>query len=101
IHIYFGVRTVNDIYKADVLAQITDQHRNVQVHIVTASGIKQDGLRTGLVTDAVAQDWQNLDGVRAYVCGAPPMVEAAALLLESKALPREHLYADAFYDSAT
>lgn len=80
IDVYFGVRTVNDIYKTDVLAQLTNQHRNVHVHIVTASGTKQDGLRTGLITDAVAQDWQILNGVRAYVCGAPPMVEAAALL---------------------
>lgn len=100
IHVYFGVRSMNDIYKTDALARITDEHRNVQVHIVVASGAINTGLRSGLVIDAVAQDWQNLEGFRAYVCGAPPMVEAAALLLAGKGLPREHFYADAFYDSA-
>ncbi len=101
IHVYFGVRSMKDIYRADVLAQLAEEHRNVQVHIVVASGPIGTGLRTGLVTDAVAQDWQNLHGFRAYVCGAPPMVEAAALLLADKGLPAEHFYADAFYDSAT
>ena len=66
-----------------------------------ASGPAGAGLRTGLVTDAVAQDWQSLEGFRAYVCGAPPMVEAATLLLTGKGLPAEHIYADAFYASGT
>lgn len=101
IHIYFGVRSAQDIYKADVLAQMASQYSQVKVHFVVASGPVEAGLRSGLVTDAVAQDWQGLEGFRAYVCGAPPMVEAAVMLLTGKGLPAEHIYADAFYASAT
>lgn len=101
IHIYFGVRSADDIYMADVLTQMAAQHSQVKVHFVVASGPVKAGLRAGLVTDAVAQDWQNLEGFRAYVCGAPPMVEAAVMQLTGKGLPAEHIYADAFYASGT
>lgn len=100
IHVYFGVRTAQDIYKADILGGIAAQHQQVKIHFVVASGPVGAGQRTGLVTEAVAQDWQDLDGFRAYVCGAPPMVEAAVMLLTGKGLPAEHIYADAFYASS-
>jgi ferredoxin-NAD(P)+ reductase (naphthalene dioxygenase ferredoxin-specific) len=53
------------------------------------------------VTDAVARDWNDLAGWRAYLCGAPPMVEAATMLVKQRGILPEHVYADAFYASAT
>jgi len=52
------------------------------------------------VTDAVAEDWDSLEGWRAYLCGAPPMVEAATFLAQRKGILPEHIYADAFYASS-
>jgi len=100
IHVYFGVRSAEDIYMADVLESLAAGHPQLAVHVVVSSGPVPAGLRGGLVTDAVAQDWSSLEGFRAYVCGAPPMVEAAALLLTGRGVPSEHVYADAFYASA-
>ena len=51
------------------------------------------------MTDAVSQDWDSLAGWRAYLCGAPPMVEAAAMLARRKGVLPAHVYADAFYAS--
>ena len=51
----------------------------------------------GRVTDAVAQDWQNLGGFIAYLCGAPAMVEATTALVGRLGLPPERVHADAFY----
>ena len=50
------------------------------MHVVVASG-QAPGCRTGLVTEAIAQDWSSVEGFRAYLCGAPPMVEATTLLV--------------------
>jgi ferredoxin-NAD(P)+ reductase (naphthalene dioxygenase ferredoxin-specific) len=99
IHIYFGVRSPEDIYGADWLRALAE-HGNVRVHVVVTSGGHDDGFRTGFVTDAVMQDLPDLTGWRAYLCGAPPMVEAAALLVKQKGVLAEHVYADAFYASA-
>lgn len=101
IHLYFGVRSPRDVYGAPWLAQLQREHGNVHVHTVAASGPAEPGLRSGLVTEAIAQDWSSLSGWRAYLCGAPPMVEAATLLVRQKGLAPEHIHADAFYASGS
>jgi ferredoxin-NAD(P)+ reductase (naphthalene dioxygenase ferredoxin-specific) len=105
IHVYFGVRSSRDIYALDQLDALSRANSNLHVHVVVALGSTDDviqdwTLRSGLLTDAVAQDWKNLDGWRAYLCGAPPMVEAAALLVHQKGVLLDHIYADAFYASS-
>lgn len=99
IHVYFGVRSPADIYKDDVLENLARRYDNLKVHVVVTAGAAGTGWRQGLVTDAVDQDWTQLGGCRAYVCGAPPMVEAASLMLTRKGLSLDHIYADAFYAS--
>ena len=101
IHVYFGVRSEQDIYGAEWLATLAAAHRNLHVHIVVNANNDNPKWRTGLVTDAFAQDWKSLAGWRAYLCGAPPMVEAAAMLVKRKGVLPEHVHADAFYASAT
>lgn len=59
------------------------------------------GIAPDLVTDAIARDWRSLEGFRAYLCGAPPMVEATALLVRQMGVLPEQVYADAFYASGT
>jgi ferredoxin-NAD(P)+ reductase (naphthalene dioxygenase ferredoxin-specific) len=99
IHVYFGVRSPQDVYGRQWLTALAEAHSNLQVHIVVAMGNDDAALRSGLVTDAVAADWSDLAGWRAYLCGAPPMVEAATLLVKQKGVLHEHIYADAFYPS--
>ncbi|HEX8884697.1 MAG TPA: naphthalene 1,2-dioxygenase, partial [Noviherbaspirillum sp.] len=97
IHLYFGVRTPQDVYYADRLAELAHAHENLHVHIVVAGGSGGSGWRRGLVTEAVAQDLTSLAGFRAYLCGAPAMVEAAALLVKARSITADKLHADAFY----
>jgi ferredoxin-NAD(P)+ reductase (naphthalene dioxygenase ferredoxin-specific) len=101
IHVYFGVRSPGDIYGARWLSEMAAAYANLTVHIVVTMGNTDPAMRSGLVTDAIAQDWRSLAGWRAYLCGAPPMVEAAALLVRQRGIVPEHVYADAFYASAT
>lgn len=101
IHLYFGVRTPRDLYGEGWLRALSDANPNLKVHIVITSGNENPTHRSGLVTDAVALDWDSLHGVRAYVCGPPAMVEAATLLLKQRGLSRDHIYADAFYPTGT
>ncbi|NYE22316.1 2Fe-2S iron-sulfur cluster-binding protein [Pigmentiphaga litoralis] len=100
IHVYFGVRSVQDVYCAERLSDLAARHANLRTHIVVAAGAPGAGMRGGWVTDAVDQDWQDLTGWRVYLCGAPPMVEAAALLAARKGAAPEHIHADAFYAAA-
>lgn len=56
-----------------------------------------------MVTDAIARDWRSLEGFRAYLCGASPMVKRppALLVRQMGVLPRAGVHADAFYASGT
>jgi ferredoxin-NAD(P)+ reductase (naphthalene dioxygenase ferredoxin-specific) len=100
IHLYFGVRTPQDIYGLAWLEQLCERHANLHLHVVVSTGNDDPRRRAGVVTTAVSADWSSLAGWRAYLCGAPPMVEAAAMLVKRRGVPPEHVYADAFYASA-
>jgi propane monooxygenase reductase subunit len=50
----------------------------------------------GLITDVVKRHEGDLSGVDAYVCGPPPMVEAAMQVLTSLGAAEKHIYFDKF-----
>jgi naphthalene 1,2-dioxygenase ferredoxin reductase component len=99
IHLYFGVRTQQDIYDAQRLMTLSHEHPQLRVHIIVAMGPVGVGQRSGLVTDAIRQDFSSMKGWRAYLCGAPAMVEALHLMMNSMGVASSHIHADAFYTS--
>ena len=54
-----------------------------------------DGER-GMITDVVRQHASDLTGAHAYVCGPPPMVEAAVPLLQQLGVEEKRIYFDKF-----
>ncbi len=101
VHLYFGVRSPRDIYGLDGLARLQREHADLHVHVVVTSGGDPAVHRCGLVTDAIEQDHADLTGWRAYLCGSPPMVEAATLIARRRGISTDHIYADAFYAQGT
>lgn len=101
MHLYFGVRSPKDVYGLDQLRALEQAHPELKVHVVVGSGADPLAHRSGLVTQAIEEDLGDLDGWRAYLCGSPPMVEAATLVAQSKGIAPEHVYADAFYTQGT
>ncbi|MGX7006090.1 2Fe-2S iron-sulfur cluster-binding protein [Caballeronia sp. KNU42] len=99
VHVYFGVRSPADVYGVEWLHELREQHPSLKVHVVVASANSTHRYRGGVVTQAVNADWEEMRGWRAYVAGAPTMVEAASILLRQKGIDPDHIYADAFYPS--
>jgi CDP-4-dehydro-6-deoxyglucose reductase/ferredoxin-NAD(P)+ reductase (naphthalene dioxygenase ferredoxin-specific) len=99
IYFYFGVRGERDLYLHDHFAALAEKHKNL--HFIPV--LSEDGdssRRQGLVHEAVAQDFDEVDGCKAYLAGPPVMVEAATLLLEHRGMRRVDIHADAFYTAA-
>jgi CDP-4-dehydro-6-deoxyglucose reductase/ferredoxin-NAD(P)+ reductase (naphthalene dioxygenase ferredoxin-specific) len=99
IYFYFGVRSERDLYLHDHFAELAKQHDTLHFTPVlsdTANG----SMRTGLVHEAVARDFDELDGCKAYLAGPPVMVEAATKLFEQRGMRRIDIHADAFYTAA-
>lgn len=99
VHLYFGVRSQQDLYDDDRLRELAASYPNLRVHVVVATGPVRGGQRAGLVTDAIEHDFPSLAGWRAYLCGAPAMVEALNLLVKRLGVTADHIHADAFYPS--
>ena len=99
IYLYFGVRSERDLYLHDHFAALAEKHRNLHFIPVLSDG-GDSSLRQGLVHEAVAQDFDEVDGCTAYLAGPPVMVEAATLLLEQRGMRRIDIHADAFYTAA-
>lgn len=99
IYCYFGVRTEHDLYLLDEFTRLAENHKNLHFIPVLSEG---DGLarRCGLVHEAVAADFDEVDGCKAYLAGPPVMVEAATRLLEQRGMRRIDVHADAFYTAA-
>ncbi len=94
ILLYFGVRRESDVYLDAELRSLARAHRNLDVQIVLSESSAGSGFRLGLVSDAVAEDLDDLDRFTAYVAGPLPMVEATCRLLTQRGLPRARIYAD-------
>ena len=62
-------------------------------------GAIAEGIRAGLVTDAIQADLPQLQHFAGYFCGAPAMVEALNKLAHSMGMPIEKIQVDAFYPS--
>ncbi len=99
IYFYFGVRSERDLYLHEHFTALAEKHPRLHFTPVLSEG--QGGtFRTGLVHEAVAQDFDELDGCKAYLAGPPVMVEAASKLFEQRGMRRIDVHADAFYTAA-
>ncbi|WP_028060362.1 NADH:ubiquinone reductase (Na(+)-transporting) subunit F [Candidatus Solirubrobacter pratensis] len=92
---YYGARTEADLFHLDELAALPGT-------FVPALSEDSNGWNgeTGLITDVVERLEDDISDVDAYVCGPPPMVEAAIALLEAKGVPEAHIYFDKFTTTA-
>jgi CDP-4-dehydro-6-deoxyglucose reductase/ferredoxin-NAD(P)+ reductase (naphthalene dioxygenase ferredoxin-specific) len=100
IRFYFGVRDERDLYHETALGALAARHPNFRVTPVLSEPRSRTVRRTGFVHQVVAGELGEVDGMKAYLAGPPPMVEAASALLAARGVRREDIHADAFYTEA-
>ena len=97
--LYWGNRTKADLYMADLAGSWQEEHDNFTFIPVLSEALPADNWngRTGLVHQAVMQDFDDLAGYQVYACGAPAMVEAAHRdFTRLRRLPEDEFFSDAF-----
>ncbi|HEY3683975.1 MAG TPA: 2Fe-2S iron-sulfur cluster binding domain-containing protein [Streptosporangiaceae bacterium] len=94
---YYGARTRQDLCFEEELRAL--EEKLPDFHYVPAlsesDGSAWDG-EVGLITDVLRRREQNLTGADAYVCGPPPMVEAALELLPALGVADKRIFYDKF-----
>jgi propane monooxygenase reductase subunit len=100
---YYGARTPRDIFYASQMSAIGSRLPNYRsVLALSEVGPGQDwNGEVGLITDIVDRLEPDLTEHEAYICGPPPMVDAAIALLERRGIPPERIYFDKFTTTAS
>jgi len=91
---FYGARGQRDLCFEEELRAIGEKLPNF-TYIPALSDEDWDG-ENGMITDVLARRESNLSRAHAYVCGPPPMVEAAVPLLTRLGVPDKHVYWDKF-----
>jgi CDP-4-dehydro-6-deoxyglucose reductase, E3 len=95
--LYWGVRAIQDIY-SHIPSEWQQASPNFTFIPVLSEPSAEDNWpgRTGLVHQAVLDDFADLSGYQVYACGAPIMIEVAQKTFEEHGLPAEEFFADSF-----
>lgn len=98
IHLYWGAKTLKDLYMPALPENWAKQSTKLHYIPVLSSPLQEDAWtgRTGLVHQAVLDDFADLSAYQAYCCGAPPMIDIASETFQAKGLPADEFFADAF-----
>jgi propane monooxygenase reductase subunit len=95
---YYGARRRRDLCFEDELRKLEEtlpNFRYVPALSEPDDGDDWDG-EVGLITDVLRRDVGNLGRTDAYVCGPPPMVEAALELLPALGVADKRIFYDKF-----
>jgi propane monooxygenase reductase subunit len=100
---YYGARTQDDLFALEEM----ERFESVLPDFTFVPALSEDEEgggwegEAGLITDVVDRlEDDDLADVDAYLCGPPPMVDAAIALLERRGVPESHIYFDRFTTSA-
>jgi propane monooxygenase reductase subunit len=94
---YYGARTRRDLCFEKELAALEQSLPDFRFVPALSEPDGDDWTgETGLITDVVKRHETDLSSTHCYVCGPPPMVEAAIDLLDGLNAPEKHIYYDKF-----
>lgn len=94
---FYGARTARDLCFEDELRALEEELPGFTYVPALSEEAPADWAgETGLITDVVKRLAGDLTNTHAYVCGPPPMVEAAIPLLETLGVPEKRIYYDKF-----
>jgi CDP-4-dehydro-6-deoxyglucose reductase len=96
--LYWGAKTLADLYQAEVPAEWQREHANFRFIPVLSEPQAADNWtgRSGFVHAAVLADFADLSGHQVYACGAPPMIDAARRDFTARGLPEDAFFSDSF-----
>jgi len=102
IVLYWGARSKKDLYMPELPLRWQQEHPHFTYIPVLSDPLPEDAWqgRTGLVHQAVLDDFKDLSGYQVYACGAPGMTDVAReTFVEQRGLPEDEFYCDAFTPS--
>ena len=96
MHLYWGARTKRDLYAHALALEWARRHdRFHYIPVLSETEDDWDG-RTGLVHDAVLEDFADLSDYAVYMSGPPPMIKAGREGFIDRGLDPGNVHSDSF-----
>jgi len=98
VSLYWGARAKADLYMDGLVQSWAGRYPNLHYVPVLSEPDADDQWtgRTGWVHQAVAEDFPDLSDHDVYLCGPPPMIQAAKAAFSAQGLPAAQLFYDSF-----
>ncbi|MES2552453.1 MAG: CDP-6-deoxy-delta-3,4-glucoseen reductase [Pseudomonadota bacterium] len=98
IVLYWGARTREDLYMPSLPQNWAAYHPGFKFVPVLSEPQESDNWqgRTGLVHQAVLDDYADLSAYQVYCCGAPAMVDIVHVAFQERGMPEDEFFSDAF-----
>lgn len=95
---FFGARSKKDLFFTEELFALQRKFPNFRYIPALSEPKPQDNWdgETGLITQAVERMMHGNGNTEAYLCGPPPMIDAAIKVLTQKGVQEIHIYYDKF-----
>ncbi|TCK21116.1 FAD-binding oxidoreductase [Pseudonocardia endophytica] len=99
---YYGARTADDLCFEKEITELGERLPSDFSYVPALSepGDATWTGRTGLITEVVRAEETDLKGADAYVCGPPPMVDAAIATLTQLGVKEDNIFFDKFTTTA-
>lgn len=102
VQFFFGARTNDDLYYINEIEAVAQTMPALEFIPVLSESWPGDWRgETGLVTDAISRHRESFKNYDAYLCGPPPMIDAATSLLVKRGVRPRNVYFDAFYPATS
>jgi len=103
VTLIYGARTRAELYYAELFTDLAARHRNFTYLPVLSEPTESDAWTgaTGLVHEAAARHFGGrFEGMKAYLCGPPAMIEACIRTLMQGRLFERDIYTEKFLSAA-
>lgn len=95
---FFGARSTKDLYMVDEFREMEKKYPNFKFIAALSEPKPQDKWNgeTGFITQTADKYLDNITPKEFYLCGPPPMIDAALIVLKKKGIPPENILFDKF-----
>lgn len=96
-HLFWGVRTQNDLYMDTLARQWQNENENIRYSPVLSESDNNNWTgEVGFVHEIVLKTYPDLSAYDLYMSGPPIMINTARALFIDQGLPVDRMYSDAF-----
>lgn len=96
MHLFFGVRTKQDLFWAEEFQTLEKNHANFHLHLCLSGDDSWQGNR-GRIQNFIPEKISNTQNTDLYICGAPEMVsDIKRAAMETWGLPKSNVHAEGY-----